>query len=111
MFVAFLVDNKSFSPAQFPTNNLVYVGFDVTNDKDNYGPSNAGSSNGTSINNTAAIFSSELIQAIGNQTTTNVLPDPGLRIYKTSEFDFYSAGEVIDWKVRYYNDSTNAGKT
>lgn len=105
VFVAFLVDNKNFSPAQFPTNNLVNVGFEVTNDKDGYGPSGGGSSNGTSLNNTAAVFSSELIQAIGNQTTTNVLPDPGLRIYKTSESDFYSAGEIIDWKVKYYNDS------
>lgn len=105
-WVAWLLDDTT-STNILPTGAVGKVGLTVTNDDD---PSTTAIDNspiGTIVANAPGIFSTDLIQAIDNQVFTTILPDPGLRITKTSDKDVVYAGESFNWNIEYYNDSGN----
>lgn len=106
-WVAYRLDDPALSTVLNPTGDMGAVGLTVINDDDQGGPGTAGSPSGTILRNQAAIFSSELLQAIGNQVTTTILPDPGLKLHKTSDKDQLVAGETFNWNIDYANDSGN----
>ncbi len=106
-WVAYKIDNGTIVPPLNPTGGTGNVGLSVINDDDMAGPSASGSPSGTMIRNTEAILSSELLQAVGNQVVTTVLPDPGLKLNKTSSKDDLVAGESFNWYIDYTNDSGN----
>jgi len=107
MYVAWKIDDSSLSLPLFPAGGQGKVGMLTTNDENGPEAGDTGSPVGTIIYNYASIFSEELIQAIGNQVTTTILPDPGLRMNKTSSKEVLHAGEVFDWNISYFNDSGN----
>ncbi len=107
-WIAWKVDTMSLSVPVFPTNTTKKVGLTVTNDDNGSLPGSIASPIGTIISNAPAVFSSQLLQAIDNQVFTTILPDPGLRMVKTSSTDYVTAGEQFDWTIEYYNDSGNA---
>jgi uncharacterized repeat protein (TIGR01451 family) len=108
-FIAFLVDDRD--TGVFGAGFSGMVGFQVKNDNDGIGGETKGSPAGTIIYNYAAIFSDELLQAIGNTVFTTILPNPGLDIEKTSSDNTLFAGQEFDWYIDYYNNSSNANTT
>lgn len=107
MYVAWLVDDQSLANPLFGAGESGTVGMTVANDEDGPGPETSGSPVGTVIYNYATILSQNLLQAIGNQITTTILPDPGLRISKESSKEYVHTQETFDWNIDYFNDSGN----
>jgi large repetitive protein len=110
-YVAWLVDNPALKPAHLPVDTAGLIGMKVRNDANNYGTGTTGEPSGTIIYNYPGVVSNELLQAIGRQVITTILPDPGLRIDKRSNVEVVSATEEVDWIIDYYNDSTNPTTT
>jgi uncharacterized repeat protein (TIGR01451 family) len=105
-WVAWNLDDPSLGDI-LPTGVTGKVGLTVTNDDDTSTPGIDPSPIGTIVSNAPAIFSSDLLQAIANQVFTTILPNPGLRISKTSDKEVLYAGESFNWNIEYYNDSGN----
>lgn len=102
-WVAWLVDDSSLTPAQFPVGSTRSVGLFTRNDEDR-GPAQVDSVAGVVIFNETGIFSNELIQAIGNEVRTTIEETPGLYLKKTGP-GVIAAGENFDWTIEYYNNS------
>ncbi len=105
-WIAWLVDDQSVSPPQFPINDTRNVSFFVRNDEDR-GAAQVDSNAGVLIFNEAAIFSNELLQAIGNEVRTTIEETPGLYLAKTGS-DVIVAGADFEWYIDYYNNSGSA---
>lgn len=97
-WVAFLVDNNNLDPAQFPSSGLSTVrwGVEVSDDADV----------GDIIRNEAAIFSSELLTAISNETATIVSDDPSLDVLRVCP-EVVASGEDVTYRFQWVNNSTN----
>ena len=104
-FVAWKIDDSSLPQPLLATNTLGKVGMYVTNDDDGSGSGTSGSVDGTIIRNNAASMADQLLQTISNQVITTILPEPGLRLSKTSDQDIIGAGTPFTWSISYYNDS------
>ncbi|MFT7580051.1 MAG: putative repeat protein (TIGR01451 family), partial [Myxococcota bacterium] len=96
-YVAFLVDNAALTPAQLPSMRGASVSFTAVVSSGEIG---------SVVTNEAAIFSSELIQAIGNKSLFTITGQPGLRTLADCPA-IVSATESYDFVVDYYNDSAN----
>jgi uncharacterized repeat protein (TIGR01451 family) len=105
-WVAYAIDNSSLLPAMLVTGRTGTVGLTVTNDANGTSPGTAGSPAGDIITNEAAIFSNELLQAIGNQVQTTIAPAPGLSLVKRADVATVAGGEVFNWLVDLYNDGS-----
>ena len=103
-WVAWEMDLTGLSPNAYPVGTINTVGFRVKNDLDGTGPGVAGSPAGTQIFNTAATFSDELIQAIGNEVVTTIKDAPAIVVQKTGP-SVVTAGETFVWNISYYNNS------
>lgn len=107
-YIAWLVDNPNVTPPQFGNDSVGKVGYLVRNDDNGVDPGNVPSPEGTIVKNSAAIFSSELLQAIGNQVSTVILENPGLILTKDVEKRDVRIGEEFDWTLNYFNDGSSA---
>ena len=105
-YVAYLVDDPTATPPQFGVSSIGKVGLQVVNDDDGPGGANTGSVVGTIIRNSAAVFSNELVQAIGNLVTTSILNQTGLTLEKSVSQSIVTLGEQFDWIITYYNDTS-----
>ena len=106
VWVAFRVDDDSITPPQLSLLAGGSVSFTVQNDEGGPEiPSGAGSLPGTQIFNESAVFSKELIQAIGNEVVTLIAADPGLVLNKHASTDVLFPGETFTWQIDYYNNS------
>lgn len=103
-WVAWDVDDAALNPPQLLINTLRHVRFEVKNDHNGQNPGTLGSPDGTLLFNAAAIFSSELQQAIGNQVITKIDNDPSILVNKTGPSEV-EAGETFDWVVSYHNNT------
>jgi len=103
-WLAFEVDDPALNPPQFGINAPRTVGFTVRNDDDGQGPGTAGSPEGTLLFNSAAIFSDELLQAIGNQVITRIDSSPSILVDKTGPA-VVEAGVPFQWVIQYRNDT------
>ena len=106
-YIAFLVDDPSASPPVVAANSTGRVGLLVQNDDDGPGGASAGSPDGTLVANSAAIFSEDLLQAIGNLVTTAILPEPSLKVTKSVSDPIVALNQSFSWTIDYVNDSTN----
>jgi uncharacterized delta-60 repeat protein/uncharacterized repeat protein (TIGR01451 family) len=106
-YIAWKLDDSSLASPILATGSNGRVGMMVTNDENAATVDIDPSISGTIITNYATILSSELLQAIGNQILTTILPDPGLDINKTSNPSVIVAGGEFDWYIDYVNDSAN----
>jgi uncharacterized repeat protein (TIGR01451 family)/uncharacterized delta-60 repeat protein len=106
-YIAWKLDDSSLASPILATGSNGRVGMLVTNDENHTTVDIDPSISGTIITNYATILSSELLQAIGNQILTTILPDPGLDINKTSNPSVIAAGAEFDWYIDYVNDSAN----
>jgi len=97
-WVAFLVDNNSLTPPQFPSTGLSSVRWAAT--------VVATAAVGEIVRNEAAILSSELLPAISNETATIVSDDPSLDILRSCP-DVAAAGELVTYRFSWINNSTN----
>ncbi|MCA9518455.1 MAG: DUF11 domain-containing protein, partial [Myxococcales bacterium] len=97
-WVAFLVDDPSFSPPILGVGLQGEIGITVT--------ASPTASIGTTLENEALIVSDELLQSIGNRVVTTLSPRPGLDLTKTCP-EVISAGEDFDYTVSWINDTTN----
>jgi uncharacterized repeat protein (TIGR01451 family) len=103
-WVAWQVDEPTLNPPQLAINAPRTVGFRVQNDDDGQGPGTAGSPQGTCLLNSAAIFSSELLQAIGNQVITKIDDSPSILVQKIGPV-VVEAGVDFTWVVAYHNNT------
>ena len=103
-WVAWRVDNSALNPPQVPINTIRTVGLRLRNDDNGVLPGTAGSPEGTLIFNTAGIFSSELLQAIGNQVITRIDNDPSILVEKSGP-SVVEAGVPFNWVVTYRNNT------
>lgn len=109
-WIAHEVDDSTLNPPQFPLNTPRTVGFTARNDHDAQGPQTAGSREGTLLFNTSGIFSSELLQAIGNQVITTIKDQPSIIVQKSGP-SVVEAGARFDWVVTYYNNSLTSAES
>jgi uncharacterized repeat protein (TIGR01451 family) len=105
-WVAWLLDDSTKTPPMVATDRTGTVGLTVTNDDNGTAPGSTGSIAGTVITNESAVFANELLQAIGNQVSTTILPAPGLTMTKNPDRPVIGAGETYNWNVDYYNDGS-----
>jgi uncharacterized repeat protein (TIGR01451 family) len=105
-WVAWLLDDSTKTPPMVATGRTGTVGLTVTNDDNGTAPGSTGSIAGTVITNESAVFANELLQAIGNQVSTTILPAPGLAMTKNPDRPVIGAGETYNWNVDYYNDGS-----
>ncbi|HSO83818.1 hypothetical protein, partial [Thiocapsa sp.] len=103
-WIAWLMDDATISPPQYPVGTVNTVGFRVGNDLDGPGPNTDGSPVGTQNFNTVGIFSDELIQAIGNEVVTTINDLPGILVRKTGP-SFVTRSQEFEWVVTYFNNS------
>ncbi len=97
-WIAFLVDNASLNPPQFPSSGLSTVRWGVTVQED--------ADVGDIVRNEAAILSSELLPAISNETATIVSDDPSLDVLRDCP-DVVAAGDTVTYRFHWVNNSTN----
>ncbi len=106
LWVAWVVDDESFSPSLVPSQGSGTIGLKVRNDDDGTGSGTNGSAYGTLIFNEAGILSDELITAIGNEVITTISQSPGIQVSKSGP-SVRSAGDTFEWTVEYVNSSAN----
>ncbi|MCB9809822.1 DUF11 domain-containing protein [Candidatus Peribacteria bacterium] len=104
-YVAWMMDTPYGTGDIFPVGAATTVGLSVRNDHDGPGPLTAGSAPGTVIYNNPLTASTELLQAIGNQVNTTILPDPGLAMQKQANTENINAGGSFAWTITFLNDS------
>jgi uncharacterized repeat protein (TIGR01451 family) len=105
-WVAFLVDAPSFTPPILPiSSQFCSAFFRVKNDEDGTGPGTAGSPEGTIIFNEEVIFTSQNLQAVGNEVVTTIEDFAGLELVKTSNLNEVTSEEPFEWIIEYYNNS------
>ncbi len=109
-WIAWEVDDPILSPPQFIPNMPRTVGFTARNDDDAQGAGTIGSPEGTQLFNTVGIFSSELLQAIGNQVITTIKGQPSIIVQKSGP-SVLEAGVQFNWVVNYYNNSQTPADT
>ena len=103
-WVAWEMDREIGDLKLYPVGGTSVVGMRVKNDLDGPGLGTEGSPEGVQIFNTTGVFSSELLQAIGNEVVTTIKNAPGILVEKTGP-DVVSRGDTFSWIVTYYNNS------
>ncbi|MBK8092689.1 MAG: DUF11 domain-containing protein [Verrucomicrobiaceae bacterium] len=103
-WVAWQMDDASLTPPAFITGTARSVSFRVRNDLDGPGSGTAGSAVGTVIFNSGAVFSEELLQAIGNEVVTTINDSPAILVQKTGP-SAVNTGVSFAWTIQYYNNS------
>lgn len=97
-YVAWFADDQALAPPQLVTGVARALGLEATISADK---------EGTIVVNQAAIFSSELLQAVGAPSEFLVTPRPGLRLSLDCT-DVAAAQEPAALTIPFYNDSANA---
>ncbi|MCC6619601.1 MAG: DUF11 domain-containing protein [Deltaproteobacteria bacterium] len=97
-WVAWLVDDATKSPPQFPVGGLASVRWGARVDDD--------VATGSIIRNLSAILSTENDQATSNEVQTIVSSDPSLEVRRTCP-DVAAVGETVSYTLEYVNNSTN----